>query len=72
MDDPAPLAALLQTVDRVLADQGTNPAIVTDEDKILLAAQYVESGAIREMQHKPIPLEVSRLGRMLNSAPRPA
>jgi hypothetical protein len=48
MDDNAPLRALLGAVDHMLTDQGVNPAIVTDEDKILLAAQYVETAAVQE------------------------
>jgi hypothetical protein len=70
MDYPSPLLVLLQTIDRVLAGHGTDPTGVTEEDKILLAAQYVESGARREMMHKPTPVEVSRLGAVLNPASR--
>lgn len=43
-----PLHVLLSTVDRLLADQGVNPSLVADGDKILIAAQYVETGSERE------------------------
>jgi len=50
MDDnvPLPLRVLLHTVDHMLEEQGVDPETVTEDDKILLATQYVETAAVRE------------------------
>jgi hypothetical protein len=48
MDDTSPLRALLGTVDRTLVDQGVDPTVVTEDDKILIATQYVETAGVRE------------------------
>jgi hypothetical protein len=48
MDDTTPLRALLGTVDRMLQDQGVSPQLVSDDDKLLIAASYVEAGGIQE------------------------
>jgi hypothetical protein len=42
MDTDVPLSALLQKIDAVLLSQGTDPASISDTDKIMLAVQYVE------------------------------
>ncbi len=60
MDD-SPMRALIGTVDRVLSEQGVDASVVTDDDKILLAIQYVETGGIREKVQATIPPEVYRL-----------
>lgn len=36
------MEALLAKVDTVLTGTGTDPATVTDDDKIMLAVQYIE------------------------------
>jgi hypothetical protein len=64
------MIALLGTIDRVLSDQGVNAEVVTDEDKLLLAIQYVETGGIREKVQATIPPEVHRLGRLFCPAQR--
>jgi hypothetical protein len=48
MDDNAPLRALLGAVDHVLIEQGVNPEIVTQDDKLLMAASYVEACGVQE------------------------
>lgn len=42
---PSPIDVLTRTIDRLLVSRGTDPHLVTLEDKILLAVQYVETGA---------------------------
>jgi len=59
--DDSPMRALIGTVDRVLSEQGVDASVVTDDDKILLAIQYVETGGIREKVQATIPPEVYRL-----------
>ncbi len=68
MDDSPTMRALLGTIDRVLSDQGVDADVVTDEDKILLAIQYVETGGIREKVQATIPPEVYRLDPVLRVA----
>lgn len=70
MDDSPSMRALLGTIDRVLSDQGVDAAVVTEEDKILLAIQYVETGGIREKVQATIPPEVYRLDPVLFAASR--
>jgi hypothetical protein len=48
MDDTSSLRALLGAVDRTLIDQGVNPDIITEDDKLLMAAAYVEAWGVRE------------------------
>jgi hypothetical protein len=40
--------ALLGTVDRLLREQGDDPAIITPEDKIVIAAQHVQLCQLHE------------------------
>lgn len=40
--------ALLTTVDRVLREHGDNPEIITPQDKIGIATQYVQLYAMQE------------------------
>lgn len=69
MDDHSPMLALLGAVDRALSDQGVNPEIVTDGDKLLIATQYVEAAAVREKMLLTIPPEVHTLEPVLRTAP---
>lgn len=64
VDDSPAMLALIGTIDRVLSDQGVDADVVTEEDKLLLAIQYVETGGIREKVQAAIPPEVHRLGRL--------
>lgn len=48
MDDNAPLRALLGAVDHILIEQGVNPEVITEDDKILMAASYVEACGVQE------------------------
>lgn len=68
MDDSPVMRALLGTIDRVLIDQGVDASVVTEEDKLLLAIQYVEAGGIREKVQATIPPEVYRLDPVLRAA----
>lgn len=69
MTDPAPMLALLGTIDRALSDQGVDPEIVTDGDKLLIATQYVEAAAAREKMLFTIPPEVDHIEPVLGTAP---
>lgn len=60
MDDSPIMRALLGTIDRVLIEQGVDANVVTEDDKLLIAVQYVECGAIREKVQATIPPEVYR------------
>lgn len=70
MDDSSPMLALIGTVDRTLTDQGVDPSVVTEDDKLLIAAQYVEIAAVREKMALTIPPEV-HIAPVLDTAPRP-
>lgn len=48
MGDTNPLRALLGAVDRTLLDQGVSPGAVTEDDKLLIAASYVEAYGVQE------------------------
>lgn len=41
--------ALMAMVDTILMTSGTDPATVTDDDKILLAVQYIEVTTVQGM-----------------------
>lgn len=41
MNSPAAIEPLLRTVDRMLTQEGIDPAKVSDEDKLAIATQYV-------------------------------
>lgn len=68
-NDHSPMLALLGVVDRALAEQGVDPSDIAEGDKLLIAAQYVETGAVRERMAQTIPLEVPR-DPVLDSSPR--
>lgn len=68
MDDQSSLLALLGTVDRTLADQGVDPEIVTEEDKILIATQYVEAAGVREKMTITV-LEEHPCARLFHATP---
>jgi hypothetical protein len=70
MDHIPPVRALLATIDRALTDQGVNPDLVSDDDKILLAVQYAETAMERERMAITIPPEETAHDRMCHHAPR--
>jgi hypothetical protein len=63
------MLALIGTVDRALVDQGVNPEIVSDQDKILIATQYVETAALQEKMVMTVtPSEVHPIATVLGSS----
>lgn len=69
MTDDSPLRALLGAVDRTLIDQGVNPEIVTEGDKLLMAASYVEAWGMREKMSITTLPEDKPNDRVLDIAP---
>lgn len=61
MDIAVPLLALLAKVDAVLTSQGYDPGDITTDDKILLAAQYIEVTNIMGLLDDRLPEKVRRL-----------
>jgi len=62
------MLALLGTIDRVLTEQGVDATVVTEDDKLLIAIQYVETCGIRERVLATNPPEVYRLDPVLRVA----
>lgn len=68
--DSSPMRALVGSVDRLLEEQGVDASVVTEDDKLLLAAQYVETGGLREKLAATIPPEVLQLDPLFRTASR--
>lgn len=48
MDNSPLFDALLKTVDRLLISQGTDPEIMTEQDKIFIAIEWIEVDAAKQ------------------------
>lgn len=56
-----PMQALLAKVDAVLRGTGADPTLVSTDDKIMLAVQYIEVATVRAVIRSHDHMEVRRL-----------